>query len=85
MVGKRHFDVLPIVTEKLFKYHGSSTSQVKTLIKKYFLHSFICQASSNKLFVKPSCVTQLSKINKKNNAETTILLNFGLGPKRGSP
>lgn len=84
-VGKRHFDVLPIVPEKQFEYRVSSTGQVKKVIKKYFVHSSIFQASSNKLSVKPSCITQLSKINKKNNAGTTILLNFGLGPKRGSP
>jgi len=43
---------------------------VKKLIKKYFVHSFIFQASSNKLSIKPSCITQLSNINKQNNAGT---------------
>lgn len=42
---------------------------VKKHIKKYFLHSFVFQASSNKLSVKPSCIIQLSKL-KQNNAGT---------------
>lgn len=44
--------------------------QVKKLIKKYFVRSFVFQTSSNKLAIKPSCIAQLSKINKQNNAGT---------------
>lgn len=56
--------------------------QVKKLIKKYFVHTFVFQASSNKLSIKPSCITQLSKNQQTEQCcNKPFCLILGLVPK----